>query len=159
PVLEARVETHHSVVHLVDADPRPEEVGGEDGAAVRQSDLSVLDRVGPWLTLLLLQAVREVYADSRSNFLVKVIVAKGPVQTELSSRRQPLQHVRLRVESVVQLRRADAKGAQVVGEHRHVLVLGEDLALEPDTGRVRATEKLVRNQSIVHAEPERKLPF
>ena len=63
-------------------------------------------------------------AEPGGDLLVVVVVAERPVQAELSRRRQPLQHERLRVELVIELRRADAEDAQVVPEHRHVLELG-----------------------------------
>ena len=79
---------------------------------------------GARLALLVLEAVGVVHAEPGGDLLVVVVVAERAVEAKLAGRRQPLQHERLRVELVVELRRADAKRAQVVGEHRHVLELG-----------------------------------
>ena len=137
--------------------PGPNRSGREDDAAVRQPDLAVLDAFGSGLALLFLEAVGVVDADPGRDLLVIVVVAERVPQAELAGRRQPLDRVGLRVELVVELRRAHAERAQVVGEHRHVLDLGMELALEPDAGGVRPAEELVGNQAVVHAEPVREL--
>ncbi len=98
-----------------------------------------------------------MHADAGRDLLVVVVVAERVPQAEFAGRRQPCHHVGLRVELVVELRRAHAERAQVVGEHRLVLDLGVELAFEPDAGRVRAAKELVGNQAVVHAEPVRKL--
>ena len=152
-VLEAAVHARHLVVHLLDGDARPEQVGREDDAAVGQPDLAVLDAVRARLALLVLGALRVVHGQAGGELLVVVEVAERALEAELARRGQPLQHERLRVEGVVELRRADAERAQVVAEHRHVLELRGELALEPDAGRVGAAEELVGDQAIVHAEP------
>ena len=111
-----------------------------------------------WLCSFL-EAVRVVPADPRRDLLVIVVVAERVPQAELARRGQPLQGERLGVEPVIDLRRADAERAQVVGEHHVVLELGVELALEPDARRVRTPEELVGDQPVVHAEPVRKLAF
>ena len=140
-------------------DAGSEQVRREDDAAVGQPDLAVLDPLGARLALLVLEAVGVVHADPRRDLLVIVVVAERVPQAELAGRGQPLDRVGLRVHPVVELRRADAERAQVVGEHRHVLDLGLELAFEPDAGGVRAPEELVGDQAIVHAEPVRELTF
>ena len=157
PVLEPAVDAHHVVVDLLDGDAGAEEVGREDDAAVREPDLAVLDAVRARLALLVLGAVRVVRREPRRQVLVVVVVAEGPVEAELARRGQPLQHERRRVDRVVDLRRAHAERAQVVAEHRHVLELGGELALQPDPGRVGAAEELVRGQAVVDAQPVREL--
>ncbi len=156
-VLDARIDAHHPVVDFVDGDARSKQIGREDDAAVRQPDLAVLDAFGSRLALFFLEAVGVVHADPRRDLLVSVVVAEPVPQAELAGRRQPLDRVGLRVHPVVELRRAHAERAQVVGEHRHVLDLGMELAFEPDAGGVRAPEELVGNQAVVHAEPVREL--
>jgi hypothetical protein len=66
-------------------------------------------------------------------------------------------HVRLRAECVVELGRADAERAQVVRDHRHVLELRRQFALEPEPGGLGPAKELVRDQAIVHAQPVREL--
>ncbi len=100
---------------------------------------------------------RVVHADPRRDLLVIVVVAERVPQAELAGRRQPYDREGLRIHLVVELRRAHAERAQVVGEHRHVLDLGMELAFEPDAGGVRPPEELVGNQAVVHAEPVREL--
>ena len=109
----------HPVVHFVDGDAGSEEVRREDDAAVGQPDLAVLDAFGSRLALFFLEAVGVVHADPRRDLLVIVVVAERVPQAELAGRRQPRDRERLRVEPVVDLRRAHAERAQVVGEHRH----------------------------------------
>ncbi len=96
-------------------------------------------------------------AEPGGNFLMIVVITERPVESKLTGRRQPLEHEGLRVELVVQLRCADAKRAEVVGEHRHVLDLGLAFALQPEAGSVRSPEELVGDETIVDGEPVREL--
>ena len=137
--------------------PVAEQVRREDLAAIGEADLGVLDAIRAGLALFVFGAGRVVNRQACRELLVIIEVAKRSPQAELAGGRQPLQHVRLRVERVIHLRRADAERAQVVRDHRHVLELRRELAFEPEAGRIGAAEELVGDEAIVHAQPVREL--
>ena len=89
-VLDTRVEAHHLIADLVDADACAEEIGREEVAAVRQPDLAVFNGLRPRLALPVLDAVRVVHAEPCRDLLVVVVIAKGPVKAELACRWEPL---------------------------------------------------------------------
>src|SRR4051812_3260644 len=82
-----------------------------------------------------------------------VIITEGSEVTKFPRRGQVLNHVRLCVELVVELRCANTENAQIRGKHRLVLNLCLNFSLEPESGGVRSPEEFIGRQTIIDGEP------
>ena len=75
-------------------------------------------------------------------------------QSEFTSGGRPYEGHGYSMEAIVQLRRTNAEGAQVVGNHGDVIQFVGDLSPSPDTGTVGSTEELVGDQASIDAQPK-----
>ncbi len=156
-ILNTPIDRCHFVNRVIDHDPRPEEIGREDYAAVREPELGVLELVVIRLALLVLFAIGEMTSQPGSHFLVIFKVAE--TLTEFTRRRHPDEHSRIRFEIIRQLGCAHSKGTEVIADHRHIGQPLSQSAATSDPRGVRRAHVLIGDQTAIHSQPERKVAF
>src|SRR5215469_3907156 len=133
-VLDTAIERGHLVAHLLDFDTGAEYERLKDHRTVGEADLGVLEVIRVRLALFVFGAARVVQSQTGGDILV---ILEVPVAaSELTRGGLPDQRRGDGVEVVVELRRADSEGAEVVADHRLVAQLVGDIALDPEPARV-----------------------
>ena len=156
-ILNTPIDRCHLVNRIIDQDPRSEEIGREDYAAVREPELGVLELVVIRLALLVLFAIGEMTSQPGSHFLVIFKVAE--TLAEFTCRRHPYEHTRIRLEIIRQLGCAHSKGTEVIADHRLIGQSLSQMCRFLDARGVRRTHVLIGDQAAIHSQPERKVAF